>query len=693
MEAVAHRYSQRHNSPCRTLVRLASGCAGLALLAGLLSTGCGDAQAGRTGLFDLPSPDSISNYQAPASTRVLDCKGRIIADLFQEKRRPVPLESIPECLRAAVIAVEDRRFYTHWGLDAIRLPGALWGALRRAGDFKGTSTITQQLARSMFLTPERSLRRKLKEALLAVELERRYSKEEILELYFNQVWYGGSVYGVQAAAEKYFGKNVSQLTPVECATLGAMLANPSAYSPYYHPERLLQRRNFFLGKMRQLGLLSSEAHQEAVALPLTVLPLGSGRNEAPYFVEVVRRYLVERYGTDFVYRSGSFVYTTLDLDLQRRANEVIESGCAAIERDYKLKVTKARYDSAALRNSNLPLPNYLQAALVAIETRTGYVRAFVGGRDFRRSEFDRVTQAERQAGSTFKPFVYVAAIDQGMTAADIEDDAPVSISIPGQPDYSPRNYDGKFLGKMSLRRALALSRNVVAVKLAQRLGPQLVAQYANLMGITKKLPPYYSLALGSVEITLMEITTALNTLANSGLKVRPILIQKVTDARGVVLEENQPEAVRVLRPTTAYIVTSMLQSVVNEGTATAIRRVGYTGPAAGKTGTTDDYTDNWFVGYTPEFTCGIWAGFDQRRPVFRGATGGVVCAPMWGEFMKAARPDSAAADSFPVPDQIVSLPVCELSGKLATPACPRVRYEVFALGTEPRRACPLHGQP
>ncbi len=659
----------------------------------LLLTGCSDVEAGRTGLFDLPSPDSISNYQAPASTRILDCQGRLIADLFQEKRRPVALESIPYCLRAAVIAVEDRRFYSHWGLDVVRVPGALWGALRRAGDFKGTSTITQQLARSMFLTPERSLRRKAKEALLAVELERRYSKEEILELYFNQVWFGGSVYGVQAAAEKYFGRNVSQLTPVECATLGAMLANPSAYSPYYHPDRLLQRRNFFLGKMKRLGLLSAEDYEAAVSLPLTVLPLGSGRNEAPYFVEVVRRYLVERYGTDFVYRSGSVVYTTLDLDLQRKANEVIEAGCTTIERDYKLKTTKARYDSAALRDSNLPPPSYLQAALVAMETRTGYVRAFVGGRDFRRSEFDRVTQAERQAGSTFKPFVYVAAIDQGMTAADVEDDAPVSIPIAGQPAYSPRNYDGKFLGRMSLRRALALSRNVVAVKLAQRLGPQLVAQYANLMGITKRLPPYYSLALGSVEVTLMELTTALNTLANSGLRVRPILVQKVTDARGMVLEESRPDAVRVLQPTTAYVVTSMLQSVVDEGTATAIRRVGYTGPAAGKTGTTDDYTDNWFVGFTPELACGIWVGYDQRRPVFKGATGGVVCAPMWGEFMKAAKPDSATIDSFPVPDRILSLPVCELSGKLATPTCPRVRYEVFVLGTEPRRSCPLHGQP
>ena len=660
--------------------------AGLMLLASLCSVG----HAGFLGLGSgLPSPESIASFKPPASTRVLDCKGRVIFDFYQEKRRPVALQEIPAYLRDAVVAVEDKRFYSHWGIDLVRIPGALWGAVRHAGNLKGTSTITQQLARSMFLTPERSVSRKLKEMLLAVELERHYSKNEILEMYFNQIWFGGSVYGVQAAAEKYFGRNVSDLNAVECATLGAMLANPSAYSPYNHPDRLLARRNFFLGKLRQLGDISPADYEAAVQQPLTVLALGSARNEAPYFVEEVRRHLVDRYGSDFVYKSGAVIYTTLDLDLQRQANAILETSIERLERDYALRPTKASYDSAAKKDSTIGPPRYLQAALLAMDVKTGYVRALVGGRDYRQSEYDRVTQARRQAGSAFKPFVYVAAIDQGMTAADIEADSAMRIAIPGQPDYQPHNYDAKFLGRMTLRRALALSRNMVAVRLIAKVGPQLVAQYANLMGITARLPPYYSLALGSAEVTLLDLTNAFNTLADGGIRVKPIMITRVEDDRGAVLEENRPEETPALRPTTAYVVTNMMQSVVEEGTATAVRQVGYTGPAAGKTGTTDDYTDNWFIGFSPGMSCGIWVGFDQKRPVFRGATGGVVCAPMWGEFMKAVKPDSAPADSFAVPDSIVTFPICEQSGRLATPTCPRVRQEIFLLGTEPTEFCTL----
>jgi membrane carboxypeptidase/penicillin-binding protein len=277
-----------------------------------------------------------------------------------------------------------------------------------------------------------------------------------------------------------------------------------------------------------------------------------------------------------------------------------------------------------------------------------------------------------------------------MTAADIEQDEQVSIPIAGQPNYRPHNYDGKFLGAMSLRRALALSRNMVAVRLTARVGPRLVAQYANLMGITSKLPPYYSLALGSVEVTLIDITNAFNTLANGGVRVRPIMVTMVEDQHGTVIEQTRPEEVPVLRKTTAYVVTNMMQSVVDEGTATAIRQVGYADPAAGKTGTTDDYTDNWFVGFSPTVSCGIWVGFDKKRPVYRGATGGTVCAPMWGEFMKNVRPDSVPPESFAVPDSIISLPVCELTGALATPACPRVRHEIFVVGTQPTTDCAVH---
>ena len=645
------------------------------------------------GLFSgIPSAESIANFRPPASTRILDYRGRVIFDFYQEKRRPVALESIPGCLRQSVVAIEDKRFYSHWGIDIARIPGLALSIVKNAGGIKGTSTITQQLARSMFLTPERSVSRKLKEMALAVELERHYSKSEILEMYFNQIWFGGSVYGVEAAAEKYFGKTAARLNPVECATLGAMLANPSAYSPYNHPDRLLTRRDFFLTKMFRLGCISQKELDSGLKRPLVVLPPGTGGNLAPYFVEEVRRYMMDKYGADFVYKSGAVIYTTLDLDMQQAANLALLTHLSQLEKGYRLRPTLAAYDSAAKRDSTIGPPKYLQGALLAMDVRTGYIRALVGGRNYKHSEFDRATQAKRQAGSAFKPFVYVAAIDNGMTAADIELDSAMTIVIPGQPDYQPHNYDGTFLGRISLRRALALSRNLVAVRLITKVGPQLAARYANVMGITGALQPVYSLALGSVEVTLLDLTAAFNTLADGGIRVKPIMVTRVEDAHGAVLEENRPDEQPVLRPQTAYVVTNMMQSVVNEGTAAEIRQFGYQGLAAGKTGTTDDYADAWFVGFTPEITCGVWVGFDKKKTIFNGATGGAIAAPVWADFMKTVRPDSAQSDSFPVPDSIVTAAVCEQTGQLATPSCPRVRYEVFVAGTEPMTPCALHSR-
>ncbi len=654
----------------------------------LLSAAAGQVQA--AGVLGLPSIDEIVNYRPPAATRVLDCKGRVIADFFSEKRRPVPLESIPIAMREAVIAVEDRRFYSHWGIDMVRIPGIIWGAVRSGGRIRGTSTITQQLARSMFLSPDRTVTRKVKEMLVAVELERHYSKDEILELYFNQVWFGGPTYGVEAAAERYFGKTAAALNPVECATLAAMIANPSVYSPWTHPDRLLKRRNFFLATMRRLGRINDAQYTRYSKQPLGVLPPGSQTNEAPYFVEEIRRYLAERYGYSFVYSSGAVVHTTLDLDVQRAANTAVSERVERIERDYGLRPSKSHYDSVARLDSTIGAPRYLQAALVAMEVGTGAVRAMVGGRDFGASEFNRATQARRQAGSTFKPFVWAAAIDNGMTAADIEYDSAIAIPIPGQPVYRPRNFDGKFLGPISLRRALALSRNLVSVRLIQKLGPELVVRYAHQLGITSPLRPVYSLALGSVEVSLLEMTRAFNTFANGGVRVEPVMVTKIEDNRGTVIEQHRFDCQPVLRPAVAYIITSMLQSVVNEGTGAAVRAVGYSGPAAGKTGTTDDYTDIWFIGYTPELCCGVWIGFDQKRTIYRGATGGGGAAPIWGEFIKRVRPDSLASREFAIPDSIITTPVCEMSGQLARPSCPRVVYEVFISGTEPTAQCRLH---
>lgn len=639
---------------------------------------------------ELPTPETILNFKAPASTRILDCHGKVISEFFQEKRRPVPLETIPVFLVNAVVAVEDKRFYSHWGIDIVRVVGSIIRNITNPRNLQGASTITQQLARSMFLTPKRQLSRKLKEMVLAIELERHYSKQEILEMYLNQVWFGGSIYGVAAASERYFGKHISRLDPVECATLGAMIANPTAYSPYTHPERLIRRRNYFLTKLLKMGRLTKEEWERAKNEPLNIQPAAGITNEAPYFVEEIRRYLIKKYGYDFVYKSGVSIHTTLDLAIQSAANQVLFSWLNKIEQDYRLKPTKSHYDSLVKLDSTTKEPAYLQGALVVLDVKTGEVRAMIGGRDFRQSEFNRATQSLRQVGSAFKPFVFTAAIDNGLTAADIERDEPITLKVPGQPDYQPHNYDLKFLGPMTLRRALALSRNLVAVRLAARIGPDIVARYANLMGITQKLPSYYSLALGSVELTLLEITNAFNTVANQGVKVKPLFITKIVDEHGQVIEENHPELQMAIRPQTAYVITSMMQSVVNEGTATSIRQLGFTGPAAGKTGTTDDYTDAWFIGYTPTLTTGIWIGYDKKKTIFRGATGGMLAAPVWGELMKQIATDSW--NTFPVPPDIVTIAICEESGKLATPVCPRARYEVFISGTEPTITCPFHSR-
>lgn len=641
---------------------------------------------------DLPSAEEVARYQPPASTRVYDRRNRLIHEYFIEKRRPVRLDTIPACLKQGIIAVEDRRFYSHWGIDLMRIPGLAWWMLRHPGRIKGTSTITQQLARSIFLTYERTLTRKAREALLALELERQFSKDEILEMYLNQVWLGGPVYGVESAAERYFGKRVTELTIAECATIAAMVANPGWYSPYNHPERLIARRDFFLGRLRAGGVITPEQLAQAKAEPLKVNPMRDGRSEAPYFVEDVRRYLMDRYGPDFVYRSGAAVYTTLDIDIQRAANRALEERLARIEADYRLRRSKVWYDSASKADTTIGPTDYLQGAVVVLDVATGQVRAMVGGRDFRQSEWNRASQSARQTGSAFKPFVWCAALDNGHTAADIVVDSTIEIRIPGQPVYRPRNYDLKLLGPVSMRRALALSRNLVAVRLIEKLGPQLVARYAGICGISQKLPAVYSLALGSAEIPLLELTGAFATFANDGRRVKPSLVTVVKDGRGLVLEEARSEPQPVLSRETAYLMTSLMESVVNEGTATVIRSIGYQGPAAGKTGTTDDYSDAWFIGYTPSLAAGVWVGYDRKRTIFRGATGGGVAAPVWGELMKAIRADTLPPGRFEVPPDIVTAPVCETSGALATPRCPRVRYEVFARTAQPAVTCRLHGE-
>lgn len=638
---------------------------------------------------DLPSPQAIQNFQPASTVKIYDCKKRLVGEFYEQRRIPVGLDQIPKYLKDAIIAVEDKRFYSHWGLDLIRLFGALFYNITSLRTPRGTSTITQQLARNMFLNQERSIARKIKEAILAFQLERTYSKDEILELYLNQVYFGQGVYGVEAAANTYFDKHIWELTLPECATIAALPKAPEYYSPYHNPEALWRRRNFFLTMLYRNKKISKNELTEAVATPLNVVPKRTLKNEAPYFIEEVRKYLEDRYGYDFIHRSGAKIYTTLDIDVQRAANKALETFLTQLEKDYKLKNSKARFDSIITQDSTFSPPDYLQGALVAIDPKTGFIKAMVGGRDFKQSPFNRVTQAKRQAGSAFKVFVWTTAIDNGFTASDLELDEPLTLPVPGGEPYSPANFDFKFLGPLTLRRALALSRNIVAVRLISRLGPEVVARYANLMGISAKLKPYYSLALGASEVTLLEMTQAFAVLANEGSKTTPIMITKIVDANGQTVEENTPERQPVLSAQTSFIVTEMLRSVVDEGTGYAIRGLGFDRPAAGKTGTTDDYTDVWFIGFTLNLACGVWVGYDQKKTIFRGAVGGNVAAPIWAEFMKQATANLPNEDFSP-PDSITYARICELTGLLASPRCPKVRLEVFKLGTEPKEECTVH---
>jgi penicillin-binding protein 1A len=588
--------------------------------------------------YGLPKPSELQDYRPMISTKLLDRRGQLVGDFAQERREPVTLDKIPDALKTAMVAVEDKRFYHHWGIDIVRLFGMSFYNLKHLRLVQGGSTITQQLARNMFLSMSQTIDRKLKEALLAVEIERAFSKNEILELYLNQVNFGSGAYGIEAAAQTYFGKHTQDLNALQLATLAAIPANPTVYSPYAHPENCARRRNLFLKKMLDARKISKTDYDKAIKEPVKVLPHQPRANEAPYFVEEIRKYLESTYGPEFVYTSGATIYTTLDLKLQRAANTAISDGLTRLEKDYKLANPKVVYDSLVRKDTTLK-PKYLQGAVVAVDPRDGGIRAMVGGRSITQSWFNRATQAKRQPGSAFKVFVYTAAMDNGRSPDDIMDDTPLRLIPPGGGKaYEPRNYDLKFMGPISLYTALILSRNVVAVRLISEIGPEVVVRYARRMGINEPLNPYYSLALGACEVTPLEMTSAFGVLPNDGVRVTPRYINKIVDRDGRVVEQDFPKEQDVLNPATCHTMVDMMQGVVDEGTATSIRQAGFERAAAGKTGTTDDYADAWFVGFTPNLACAVWVGYDQRHTIFHGAAGGSVAGPIWARIMSASDP-------------------------------------------------------
>jgi penicillin-binding protein 1A len=664
---------------------------------------------------DLPQISGLERYRPSTITELYDDQGRQIGSFALQRRVLASYDDFPKVLRDAIISTEDKTFETHWGINFWRVFGATYRDITSSSRAQGASTLTMQLSRNLFLSPERHFSRKVQEALLALQIERRFTKQQIFTLYCNQIFLGHGVYGFEAGAEYYFNKHAKDLKLEEAALLAGLPKAPVFYSPINFPEKSLKRRNLVINNMLEDGKITAEEAGRAKTTPLH-LNIQPDRSPAPNFVEEVRRFLERKYGADEVHEGGLRVYTSLDLDLQKSATQAVLDGLAAYERrhgwkgqlknvvqngesiskyqdadwqkplavgDYvhalvvdiglqfckiRLGRTSASLGPAELAWTGHKLPKNIlavgdivyvkvlalypdgsakvsleqdsgaQGALLAIENATGDIKAMVGGRDYDASKFNRATQASRQAGSAFKPFVYTAAIDQGAEPDDLIMDAPTTFNSAGVP-YSPHNFDRKFEGNITLRHAMAESRNIPAVKLAQRVGMPTVADYARRFGITSPVLPFLPVALGAADVTLYEQTSAYTVFPNDGLRIEPRYIRKVTDYEGHVLEQDFPDAKDVVSQRTARTMVSLLEEVVKHGTASRAKKLNH--PVAGKTGTTNDYTDAWFVGFTPSLTCGVWMGFDEKKNLGESETGGHAALPIWMDFMRAVVSDPA----------------------------------------------------
>jgi len=631
------------------------------------------------------------------TSKVYAADGRLITEYGIESRTVIPLSEIPVIVRQAFIATEDKRFYSHHGIDFHRLPGAI---LDR---FRGFSTISQQLARNVFpeeISRERTLTRKLKEARVAIELERNFPKDTILELYLNQISLGPSVAGVEAASLAFFGKSARDLNVAEAATLAAMPKAPGYYNPRNHPDRAVRRRNLVIGLMRNQGYITPEEAELWKAYPLILTTRRTNFGDvAPYFVEHIRRELDARYGRQ-LYEDGLRIYTTLDLDMQEAAERALSNQLDAIEGGQYGPIfgrtTYQKYieDQRTSGQDRGPYTPYLQGALVAMDVRTGAVLALVGGRDFVDSKWNRATQSTRQPGSTFKPFVYAAAVRAGHPVTEMLDDSPLPPVL--QLDstlWQPKDYDDTTLGFIPMRRSLYESRNLSTIKLGMSLGEQTVIGEARRFGITTPIRPYPSLHIGSADVYPIEIIAAYSAFATLGTRVTPQFILRVEDRHGNILWQQSQQREQVMDPEHAWLMLDMLRDVVRRGTAySAVWRAGFTFPSAGKTGTTDDYTDAWYVGFTSEIVTGVWVGYDLVQRVMNNGGGGRIVAPAWTAFMRDVYDRRPPPADWPRPDSLVFREVDETNGQLATPFCPQSvrRWEYFYPGTEPTTYCPTH---
>src|SRR4030066_597619 len=723
----------------------------------------------------IPSIEELKQYQPETGTKIYADDDVLVGELKIEKGVFVPLNKIPDNMKNAAIAVEDSRFWKHKGIDYIAIIRALLKDIAYVQLKEGGSTITQQLAKVIFLTPEKTVKRKLREAALAVKIEKNLTKEEILELYLNKIYFGHGAYGGEMASKVYFWKSVRNINLSEAALIAGLIKAPLIYSPYNDLTKARERQQIVLSRMEEEGYIKRSEKENALKQPIYLSNVRKGIEANNYFIEYIRRYIEEQYGEEMVYREGLKVYTTLNRNAQLSAARAIQEGLRELDKRRgwrgpiehrkdidikrelkskesvaavvanigdissglvlkvsekeaviktrgvigKLTIEDAKWASKVidlkkgksgfLKDFNLTQilkpgdvvkvgiktmkgnsvrltleqEPQVEGALVALEPETGFIRAIVGGYDFIRSDFNRAVYAKRQPGSAFKPIIYAAAMDHGFTPASIITDEPVVYYGGPRGEWSPENYDHKFYGPTRLREALTYSRNVVTVKLVEALGVNNVIDFARTIGIQGDMPADLTLALGSLSISPFDLALCYNVFASNGMKVKPIAIKYITDSKGRVLENNEQEAEEVISPQTAFLITSMMEDVVKNGTGWRAKALGR--PVAGKTGTTNEYKDAWFVGYTPDFVFAVWVGFDDMKPLGHQETGARAASPIWVSFMKNFL--RGEIEDFTVPEGIVSYTIDSATGLLSKDESMGVK-EYFKEGTEPKKYAP-----
>jgi penicillin-binding protein 1B len=626
---------------------------------------------------------SISDAGTRSDVRQFSLKPELLSnaiDKNREKRRYVSYQEIPKVLIDAVLAAEDRRFYSHGGIDPIRILKALMVDVREGEAAQGASTLTQQFVKNYFLTPERTWKRKFADAYMSILLEKRLSKQQIFELYSNEVYLGQvgsfSIVGFGEAADAFFDKSVKDLTVGEAATLAGIITAPNRHTPVRYPDRATVRRNMVLDQMAEYGMISDKEREEAKSKPLAVKPTSIlNYSDAPYFVDYVQDQLVEKYGDEALARSKFRVYTTLQPDLQQAAFESVQTGLKDL-------------DAQFAKHKQPVAPGTVQASLIAVDPKNGHILAMLGGRNYGVSQFNRITQSKRQPGSIFKPFVYAAALETAynnptpLTVVSTVLDQPTQFTFDDL-EYQPKNFKEEYMGQVTMRQAITKSLNIATIKLAEKVGFDKVTELAQRLGLNEKIKPYPAMAIGSFEITPLEMVRAYTAFANGGLLSDLTTVLQIDDANGKQVAIEQLKAKQVLTPQIAFLVTSLLQSVINNGTGAAARSRGFGLPAAGKTGTSHD---GWFAGYTPDLLCIVWVGFDDNREL--GLSGSQSALPIWTEFMKRAISlNPLRGEDFTVPDGVVEVEIDPTTGLLATERCLQRENDYFIKGSEPTLQC------